>query len=276
MKLKCIIGALILLLYTAIAYNTAHADTKVFCSPAAITTSATQIDGNYQQTLTSIGSIASGQCATTTTPPPPTACTTPIRVPNSAGGVFTRWATTTTVNYFGMGNLTVDTTKYDSIFGQKPTPEPWPGDSGITAVLLVPTSQYLSAGFTVPAGYMAGAPANRVGEYLVNASAFGGAAISATISTCPGDFSKPTAAGSTVVAGCWGNKLRGGARLLFWEPPQHVSPSCVLRDGRTYYLNIINADISNVQPGGGTATSTKANTDCTTTCSDPIANYIYN
>jgi len=198
-------------------------------------------------------------------------------VPNSAGGNFTRWTATTSVNYFGLGYITVDTTKYDSIFGQKPTPQTWPGNSGITAVLPVPINRYMAAVFTVPAGYMASAPANRVGEYLVNASAFSGAGISATISTCPGDFSNPAAPTSTVVAGCWGNKLRGGARLLFWEPPQHVSPSCVLNDGKTYYLNIINADISAVLPlGGGSATSTAPGTHCTTSCSDPVANYIFN
>lgn len=209
--------------------------------------------------------------------PPPVTCTTPFVVPNSTGGNFTRWATTTTINYFGMGNIVVDTTKYDSIFGQKPTAEPWPGNSGITAVLPVPINRYLSAGFTVPAGYMASAPANRLGEYLVNASAFSGAGISATISTCPGDFSNPSAPTSTVVAGCWGNKVRGGGRLLFWEPPQHVSPSCVLNDGKTYYLNIINADISTVLPlGGGKATSTAPSTQCTTSCNDPVANFIFN
>jgi len=252
------------------ALHYAHADTLQFCSASPI--AAASSTPNYTETLSSTGVIASGACGT-----PPPVCTKPFVVPNGVGGNYTRWATTTSVNYFGLGNITVDTTKYDSIFGQKPTPETWPGNSGITAVLPVPISKYLSAMFTVPSGYMANAPANRVGEYLVNASSFGGAGISATISTCPGDFSNPAAPGSTVVAGCWGNKVRGGGRLLFWEPPQHVSPSCVLKDGATYYLNIINADISTVAPnGGGKATSTTPGARCTTSCSDPVANYIFN
>lgn len=277
MKLKYVIGALILLLYTAIAYNTAHADTKVFCSPATITTSAVQIDGNYQQTLTSIGSIASGQCATTTTPPP-TACTTAIRVPNSAGGAFTRWSGNATVNYFGEGSRVVDITKYVAIWGSADAPT-WPGKSGITAVLPVPSGQYFSAAFTVPDGYMAAAPANRYGEWHVNPSSFSGAGISATISTCPGDFSKPGTPGSTVVSGCYHTGVRGDAPAMYWENPAHASASCVLHDGQTYYFNMINANVSAVLPnGGGSATSTKAGTQCASSasCNDPIYNSIAN
>jgi len=71
---------------------------------------------------------------------------------------------------------------------------------------------------------------------------------------------------------------------VYWENPNHTSPSCVLNDNQSYYLNNINADISNVQPivgntAGGTATTTKTATGATCTtagCTDPIENYIFN
>ena len=85
---------------------------------------------------------------------------------------------------------------------------------------------------------------------------------------------------SLVVPGCYKNKATGSSPIVNWENPNHTSPSCVLNDNQSYYLNIINADISNVLPGGGgTATTTKTATGaiCTSSgCTDPIENYIFN
>ena len=220
--------------------------------------------------------------ATVTCPvtPPPTGCTAPPVIASSTPGItnFTRMIGTATVNYFSLGNRSVNITDYGSVYGQIPSVETWPGNSGITAVFQVPTNKYISLQFTVPPGYMAGSPANRSGYWYVNASSYSRAPISATVSTSCGDFSDPLGSvASTVVSGCYKNKAGGDKWLVVWENPAHVNPTCTLQDGRTYYLNIINADISGVVPKGGSAASTSKSTGstCTTTCADPIANYIF-
>jgi hypothetical protein len=187
--------------------------------------------------------------------------------------------TNESVSYYSSGTRTVNMTQYDSIFGQIPSAQTWPGNSGITAVVTLATSNYVSAAFTVPANYMTGAPSNRYGQYYLNPSSYSKAPVSMTISTTCGDFSNPSASGSTVVPGCYKNKAGADTSIVVWENPAHTSPTCALQDGQTYYLNFINADITNVTPGGhGTATTTKgaAGSTCTSACMDPIANYIFN
>lgn len=225
-------------------------------------------------------SVLTGTCDAIAPVPTPTC--NPAVIASATPGIanFTRLIGTYSVNYFSLSPHDADVTDYVSIFGQVPFATPtWPGNSGITAVMQIPTSKYVSAKFTVPAGYMAGSPANHSGYWYINPSAYGRAPISATVSACPGDFSNPAAAGSTVVAGCYANKVGADRALLVWESPAHASPTCALQDGHTYYLNIINADISVVTPGGGAATSTSKSPYSTCAaggaCSDPIANYIF-
>jgi len=94
---------------------------------------------------------------------------------------------------------------------------------------------------------------------------------SITISTSCGDFSNPATypTTSTVVPGCWKNKLATKG-LLQWNA---TGATCVLQNNKTYYLNFINGDISLVQPnGGGTASSTKTSGCSGGTCELPIYN----
>ena len=210
---------------------------------------------------------------------PPDTCPT---IPGSGAITsFTHQTGTQTMTSYGSGSTgswSADITDLTSIFGTKPTSSAWPGNSGITADrLAINTNMYVSAVFTVPANYMGSLPtgSSRLGQYLVNNSGFSKAPVSMTISTSCGDFSNPaTHPTSTVVAGCYVNS----GTSLVWENPQHASPTCVLQDGQKYYLNIINANVTNVTPTGGTATTTKGATgaSCTSSCTDPITNYIFN
>jgi hypothetical protein len=206
-------------------------------------------------------------------------CVTSPTIASSGGGIasFSRLTGNVNMSYYTYSH-TADITSYDSIFGESPSALTWPGKSGITALVVLPTSNYVSAAFTVPAGYMAGAPANRYGQYRLNASQYTKAPVSMTISTSCGDFSNPaTHPTSTVVPGCYKNKAGADSQILDWESPA-LGTTCALQDGTTYYMNFINADITNVTPGGGTATTTKAaaGSTCTTSCVDPIANLIFN
>jgi len=154
-------------------------------------------------------------------------------------------------------------TRFDSIYSYA-----WPGAS-VVADFSLPNANYISAVFTVPAGYMtaANAPSNLYGEYYINGSGYS-APVSMTISKSCGDFSNPVNyPTSSVVAGCFVNK-RTADQYIAWTK----SGSCQLTNGTTYYLNIINADISLVTAnGGGTAASTR-NGNCSGACSVPIQN----
>jgi hypothetical protein len=45
-----------------------------------------------------------------------------------------------------------------------------------------------------------------------------------------------------------------------------------MQDSKTYYLNIINADISNADPAGSASLTSTKNGQCTTACGDPVRN----
>jgi hypothetical protein len=187
------------------------------------------------------------------------------QISNGGSGVFAQWTGNHLVNYGGQGNRSVDVTNFDSIFSSA-----WPGSYGQIATFSLPTSSYISAAFTVPANFMTAvnAPNPLYGEYSIGETGTSGL-IAMTISTTCGDFSNPSSSGSTVVPGCY---LNGGGAgfLISWNK---TGSSCVLTGSPgKYFLNIINANIANVTPLGGTATST-ANAKCGGgTCSDPIDN----
>lgn len=175
---------------------------------------------------------------------------------------FNRLSGNLTINYGGLGNQTKDTTSFASVFNSS-----WPGDYNLAAIVPMPLSAYMSLQFTVPSPYFSTAPSTLYGEYSVGETGYS-APISMTISTKCGDFSQPGTSGSTVVAGCYRNMF-ASTQYLFWK---NKAGSCQLQDGQTYFLNIINADISNVTASGGTAASSK-NSQCTqTSCTDPLAN----
>ncbi|MBU6199711.1 MAG: hypothetical protein KGP08_08650, partial [Xanthomonadaceae bacterium] len=187
-----------------------------------------------------------------------------------------RWTGNQSVSYYST-SATVDVTSFDSVYSVNGTGKQlhWPGNSSLTADFVYPANSYISLQFTVPSGFMSGytqtSPA-LYGLYTINTSGFT-APISMTISTSCGDFSNPATYPTTtsVVAGCWQNSILSNNALTWTK-----SGSCALQDTKTYFLNIVNADISTAQPnGGGTMASTKSNgtkTYCTTNCSAPIAN----
>jgi hypothetical protein len=246
------------------ATNMCFANSVQFCSPTnfSLAQSESVANGPYTATLSSGSTITAGACATPT-PTPSGACLT---VPSATVGIphFTRLTGSFDVNYFGGGSKTVDVTSFDAFYG------PWPGNPSLTADISLPVNYYLSEHFHVPATFFASRASIPYvyGNYTINASGFS-AAIAFSISTTCGDFSNPaTNPTSTVVPGCW-KDARGPYTPgpLQWRKDS----TCVLHDNTDYYLNIINAKITNVGAGGtGTATSTK-NAQCSGACSDPIS-----
>jgi hypothetical protein len=183
---------------------------------------------------------------------------------------FNRWTGNASVTYTGKvsgGTHSVNITDYASFYQSTA----WPGSqAGLVAQVVVPNDKYVSLEFKAPAGYLAGLSSTVVGQYIVGATAYS-VPISLSISTTCGDFSNPTTypSTSTVVPGCWKNVAPSNGGLVWHK----TGTSCVLQDNKTYYLNFINADVSNVQPGGGTATSNRVGAKCPNgACSDPIQN----
>jgi hypothetical protein len=225
------------------------------------------LGATYQQPLqcqaTGIALNSPSTSATVTcpnVPPPPTGCTNPPVILSSTPGIanYSRLTGIVQVNYFGGGYKEADATSFDSIYTT------WPGNPTLTAAIAVPTNRYLSEQFVVPAGFMEKQPV-MYSNYTINASGFN-AGISMSISTSCGDFSAPNQVGSTVVPGCWTNK----------HGPYTPGPlqwrnnlTCILKDGTTYFLNIINADVGSLHPGNtGTAASTSPG-KCSGACTDP-------
>lgn len=180
---------------------------------------------------------------------------------------YTRLTGTQTVFYFGP-SYTVDVTSFDSVFGHgTPAQSTWPGNTGLTADFQLPTNKYISLQFTVPAGF---AETVNYGTYGFNTSGYK-ALGSFTISTACGDFSNPVSypSTSTVLSGCWQNKINSQG-LLVWNGSS--GSTCALQDSHTYYLNIINADVSNADPAGSASLTSTKNANCTSVCGDPVRN----
>lgn len=180
---------------------------------------------------------------------------------------YTRWTGTQTVFYFGP-SYTVDVTSFDSVFGHGTAAQStWPGNTGLTADFQMPTNKYLSLQFTVPAGFM---ETVNYGTYGFNTSGFI-APGSFTISTKCGDFSNPVSypSTSTVLSGCWQNMINSQGMLVWYGS---TGSTCKMQDSKTYFLNIINADISNADPAGSANLTSTKNANCGTACGDPVRN----
>jgi hypothetical protein len=195
-------------------------------------------------------------------------------VPSSTQGInsFTQLTAQQNVNHFGGGVISTNPALFSSVFRTA-----WPGFYNDIADFSLPVSSYLGMAFTVPHGYMANSANaaywdNGVVEALYGnisvASSGYSAPVSMTISTACGDFSNPSANGSTVVAGCYLNK-----GIQAYSVQWRQSGSCTLQDDHSYFLNVIVADISAVTPnGGGTAASKKTANCSQTACSVPVEN----
>ena len=183
-------------------------------------------------------------------------------IPIAGGGNFTQVTGNVNLQYSGHPTASVNMTDFSSIYHSSA----WPASLNWIALFSLRKDGYISAGFKPPANYFtaSNAPANLYGEYYVSETLYS-APVSMTISTSCGDFSAP-GQGSTVVPGCY---LNNGVSKSFiaWEI-QGPGRTCVLSGDTQYYLNIINADIGNVTPGGGSATQTCGSPSCI----DPISN----
>lgn len=228
--------------------------------------------GTYSVTLTVTDSVNSQQSNITksVTVNTGTGGSCPVIAGDGTQGVnsFSRWTGTQSVFYFGSGqgtgNQSADVTSYNSSWAISPAV--WPQSYGRQPVFPLPSTNYMAQQFSVPAGYFAGAPTNIYGEYLVGSSQ-NDALVSMTISTKCGDFSNPQTSGSSVVSGCYIKNAQTGG-FLMWSK----SFGCTLTDGQTYYLNIINADITNVTPTGGTAASSMTSNCLGGSCRVPLSN----
>lgn len=204
--------------------------------------------------------------------------TAPAAMPDVAGGIsqcqpvagqgqVTQWnqlVGESVVNSLQYGNRVVDVTSFASLFDYPGTaPDNWPGSYDLYSGIALPSNRYLSAAFTVRAGLDLSA---LQGFYSVDNRGFS-VPVSMTISFTCGDFGQinPT----SVVQNCSVNAAGAGDSLA-WQGAADAQ-ACVLQPGYEYYLNVINADISQL-PSTGVAVST-ANASCNPAgCFDPIVN----
>jgi hypothetical protein len=180
---------------------------------------------------------------------------------------FTRLTGSLTGHYFGAGDMTVDPTSFGSVFGRSPRwadakPLAWPGWYNDLLWFHLPVANYISLQFTVTADALS-APTQgnqaMYGRYMIGEDTSAGGIkppLSMSISTRCGDFSPPGSAGSTVVGQCLVNKAGADGGLAWRKTGPATAKTCVLVPG-TYYLNLINADVSEVTANGGTAATTK-------------------
>lgn len=229
--------------------------------------------GTYTVSLTVTDSVNSAQSTKTLPVTVSAASGNCLTYGSATSGIsnYTRWTGNQTADYFGAGSFSVDVTSFNSVFGiGTPEQATWPGNTALTAGFNMPNNKYMSLQFTVPAGFMETVVS---GGYGLNTSGYS-APISMTISdgTAPcGDFSNPaTNPTSKVVSGCWKNTMTS-AGTLAWNGTG--GSKCLLQDNHTYYLNMINADISNADPAGtASLTSSKTGSCGGTSCGDPIRN----
>jgi PKD repeat protein len=228
--------------------------------------------GTYTVSLTVTDSVSSAQNTKTQQVTVSTSTGSCLTYGSATSGIsnYTRWTGNQTGNYFGGGFNTVDVTSFNSVFGiGTPAQATWPGNTSLTADFDMPTNKYMSLQFTVPAGFMETVVS---GGYGLNTTGYT-APVSMTISdgAAPcGDFSNPaTNPTSKVISGCWKN-LMTSAGTLAWQGTGGTK--CLLQDNHTYFLNIINADISNADPAGAASLTSSKTSSCGTTCSDPIRN----
>jgi hypothetical protein len=176
---------------------------------------------------------------------------------------WTQLAGIAAVDYLQYGYHYIDITSFDAIFDYSVlAPNPWPGIYGLDAGIHLPLSSYVSASFIIPPIF--DMPSLH-GQYSIGNLHFS-APVSMSISYACGDFGQlsPT----TVVPHCLVNSATAGDSLLWQGAPN--DQVCVLQPNYRYYLNLINADISQM-PSTGVAVST-ANSACIGACLDPIIN----
>jgi len=209
-------------------------------------------------------------------------CATAPTITGAAGTAVTTWKRQTgslAIDYYGAGTASRDVTQFASVFTSPAAtaPVPWPSSYGLAAAIPLPEDRYLSLELTVPAGFFESEGTTLVNGDYSNDPSGESAPYSITISTYCGDFGQITP--TTIPPGCTVNKIFGSG-LFRWGHTPNQAVSCDLVDGVTYYLNIINADISTL-PTAGTASSTEAGVggNCTDglcckngLCSDSIEN----
>ncbi|MHB8679727.1 MAG: hypothetical protein ACYC7G_08335 [Rudaea sp.] len=255
--------------------------TTPFSIPATFTNTSTSATSTYNVTVTC--NAASGASPASTS----SSVVVTQAVASGGGGgscptitgsngvtSYSRWTGQQTISYYTSSKL-ADVTSFISVYGTGTgNLSHWPGNGALTAVFPLPTSNYIALQFTVPNNFMAGYTLTSpplYGEYSINTSGYQ-APIGMTISTACGDFSDPGKypSTSTVVQGCFLNNGVSTTGAVVWFKPGQGT--CALQDNHTYYLNIVNADISTAQPAGGGSMASTKTSKCGTGCTDPIAN----
>lgn len=128
---------------------------------------------------------------------------------------------------------------FSSIFGvtaASQTTVPWPGVSNGLQFLTLTANYYLAIPFT-PSGVHSGSFKSQPSAGQINASI--------TISTCPGDF-RTTAVPGVLGANCFRSLSGGVNTTVAWDTnPNGTAPgTCHLTPGTPYYLNIIQAPLT--------------------------------
>jgi hypothetical protein len=157
----------------------------------------------------------------------------------------------------------VDITQWNSLFGA------FPGNIN-TVYYNLPVTNYISLQFQ-GSNFFSTLPVDWAQPFEMGSSNMQ-AKVSMTISTTCGDF-RPTTGDSTVVKNCMKIGVKTQGLIKGFGNGGDPSSQCVLQDGKPYYFNIINADISQLTSTGGKAITYKdgpGSTCLPLTCEVPI------
>jgi hypothetical protein len=203
-------------------------------------------------------------------PPPPQGCqVVPGISPTGAAMNYTRAVGYVSVGYFGYGAATRDITSWPSVFDIPGYAiKPWPAYYNAPPVFNLRTNNYAALQFTVPKPYFSASnvPVGLFGNEQIGQSSWT-VPVSMTIARACGDFGQvvPT----TIPAGCSIN-MGGANSFVTWS---NIAGRCNLIDGVTYYLNIIEADISSFPAKSTAKTSLCPNGYCGTPLVNGFGNW---
>lgn len=161
------------------------------------------------------------------------------------------------VQYNNLDARDTDLTLFENVFGHNPggTNRIFPGTTNINQRIMMARNQYVALKFTVPSTLTV----NTFGYFRFEETQPQTARMSYTISKTCGDFS--TTPTSPMNAKCIVNDGPVNSILAWGYYPSQGSSMCQLTPGETYYLNIIQAPLSNL-----------TSSYCSGTCGDTMQN----
>jgi hypothetical protein len=160
------------------------------------------------------------------------------------------------VQYNNLDARDTDLTLFENVFGHNPggTNRLFPGTANINQRIMMQTDQYVALKFTVPSNL----PSQTWGQFRFEETQPGTLRMSYTISKTCGDFSATAVAPLTAKCIVDNGPVNSALAWGYWPGSTQL---CQLTPGESYYLNIIQAPLSNLP-----------NSYCSGTCGNTMQN----